>query len=193
MRNIKLILQYNGRNYHGWQIQNNAVTIQQTVQDAIFSLTGESVHLNGCGRTDTGVHALGYVCNFFTASQIPADKFCLALNTKLPDDIVCISSEEADAAFDSKRSKAKRYTYVIHNSEFPDVFKNSMVWHCKQPLDVDAMKKASVAFVGEHDFIGFASSGFTVKTTIRTVYSLEVEKKGDYITINVFTGFESGP
>lgn len=185
MRNIKLILQYNGSAYHGWQIQDNAVTVQETLQNAIFSLTGERVSVNGCGRTDAGVHALGYVCNFGTRSKIPGEKFSHALNVHLPDDIVCILSEEVSDSFDSKRSRAKTYSYVIHNSEFPDVFKNGMEWHFKQPLDIDAMKKAAEAFVGEYDFIGFASSGFTVKTTVRTIYSLTVEKYDNTVRIDV--------
>ncbi len=185
MRNIKLIIQYDGSRYHGWQRQPNAATIQETMENAIGSVTGEEILLYGCGRTDAGVHAKGYVCNFFTQSRFDASRFKYAINSRLPDDIVCISSEEAADDFDSRWSSSKTYTYLIYNSELPDVFLNKRAWHYSHPLDITAMKKAAESFLGEHDFIGFAASGFTVKTTIRTIYSLDVTREGDIIRIDV--------
>lgn len=186
MRNIKLTLKYDGTAYHGWQSQKNAVTVQEVLENAIFKLTGARPRVTGCSRTDTGVHAEMFVCNFGTETKIPCDKLPLALNTHLPDDVVCFWAEDADADFHSRyAAKKKRYTYYIHNSRFPDVFKINYAWHYSYPLDVDAMKKASQAFLGEHDFIGFAASGFTVKTTVRTIYDISVEKTGDLIKISV--------
>lgn len=185
MRNIKIIIQYDGSHYHGWQKQPNAITIQETVENAIFGVTGEKIVLYGCGRTDAGVHAKYYVCNFFTETRFDASRFKYAINSRLPDDIVCISSEEVEESFDSRWSSSKTYTYLIQNSELPDVFLNKRAWHYCHPLDVTAMQKAAESFLGEHDFIGFASSGFTVKTTVRTIYSLDVKKEGDIIQIEV--------
>ncbi|MBS7298417.1 MAG: tRNA pseudouridine(38-40) synthase TruA [Eubacteriales bacterium] len=185
MRNIKLVIQYDGSRYHGWQKQPNAITIQETLENAIFGVTGEEIVLYGCGRTDAGVHAKYYVCNFFTGTRFDASRFKYAINSRLPDDIVCISSEEVDESFDSRWSSSKTYTYLIQNSELPDVFLNKRTWHYCHPLDVEAMQKAAESFLGEHDFVGFASSGFTVKTTVRTIYSLDVKKEGNIIKIDV--------
>lgn len=182
--NIKLTLQFDGRNYHGWQIQKNAVTIQEVVEKAIEKVVGEKVTLVGCGRTDSGVHAKGYVCNFTANTKIPGECFSHALNAHLPDDIVCIASEEVTQDFHAAFSaKKKRYTYYICNSTFPDIFTRS--WHYHFPLDIEAMQKAASQFLGTHDFIGFAASGFTVSTTVRTIYSLEVRKNGDIVSIDV--------
>ena len=186
MRNIKLTLQYDGTHYHGWQSQKNAVTVQDTLEKAISALIGQRPKLIGCSRTDTGVHAHRFVCNFKSETKIPAGKLPLAINTKLPEDIVCLSAEDAEDDFNSRYSaKKKCYTYYIQNSRFPDVFKVNYAWHFPYTLDLEKMQKAASAFLGEHDFIGFAASGFTVKTTVRTIYSLDVEKDGDLIKITV--------
>ncbi len=186
MRNIKLTVQYNGSNYHGFQSQINAAAIQDILEEAIGRLTGQRPRVSGCGRTDAGVHAKAFVLNFFSETAIPAEKLPYALNTHLPEDIICFQAEDVPPDFDAKASaKKKRYTYYIQNSSFPDVFQQGRAWHYKYPLDLAAMQKAATAFLGTHDFIGFASAGFTVKTTIRTIYSLDVEKNGDLISINI--------
>ena len=184
--NIKLKIQYDGTAYHGWQIQSGDATIQEELTKAINQISGEDVRLKGCGRTDAGVHAEEYVCNFHTNARIPVDRWPYALNSKLPADIVCKSAEAVDEDFDSNRSaKAKRYVYRIYNSDIPDTFYNRYSWQYKHRLDVEKMKQAAAAFIGEHDFLGFASSGFTVKTTVRTIYSLDVTREGNLITIDV--------
>lgn len=189
--NIKLRLQYDGTEYHGWQIQKNAPTIQQTLKESIYKVTGEEVNLIGCGRTDAGVHAQNYICNFQTESTIPVSRLPYALNTHLPNDIVCLgASEESDDFHANSSAVGKRYVYRILNREFPDAFWNRYAWHYKYPLDTEKMKAAAKPFVGEHDFIGFASSGFTVKTTVREIYSLDVSREGDIITIDIWgSGF----
>jgi tRNA pseudouridine38-40 synthase len=184
--NVKLKLQYDGSEYHGWQIQPNGITIQETLINAVEKVTRERVNIIGCGRTDAGVHALNYVCNFKTNSQIPVERIPYALNTYLPNDIRVFDAEAADDSFHAKNSASKkRYVYKILNSEFNDAFLSKYAWHYKYPLKLEDMQTAAKAFLGEHDFIGFASSGFTVKTTVRTIYSLDVTKSDNLLTIDV--------
>ncbi len=186
MRNIKLTIQYDGTHYHGWQSQKNAITVQDVLENAVQKLTGAKPRIVGSSRTDTGVHARRFVCNFGSETKIPCEKLPLALNTHLPQDIVCLLAEDVDTDFNSRYSSTKKcYTYYIQNSQFPDVFKTNYAWHYPYKLDVSKMQRAAKAFLGEHDFIGFAASGFTVKTTVRTIYSLDVEKEGDLIKITV--------
>ena len=187
MRNIKLTLRFAGTNYHGWQIQPNGITIQETLGNAISFVTGgEKCTVVGCGRTDAGVHASEYVANFKTESMLPAENFPAALNSRLPDDIVCTAATEEIPEFDASRSaKKKRYTYRILNSSIPDPFLFPYTHQIKFSLDINKMKEAAAHFVGTHDFVGFAASGYTVKTTVRTIYSLDIEKKNDVISIDI--------
>lgn len=185
--NVKLKLQYDGTNYHGWQIQKNGITVQETLTDAIERVTGERPAVIGCGRTDAGVHALNYVCNFHTESGIPVDKFPYAINSNLPDDDIRVFEAEAvsDEFHANNSAVKKRYIYRILNSDINDAFLGRYAWHYRYPLNIDSMRTAAKAFLGEHDFVGFASSGFSVKTTVRTIYSLDIDKSGDVITIDV--------
>lgn len=186
MRNIRLDLKFDGTNYHGWQIQPEKATVQGTLCAALSAVMHEDIIPVGCGRTDSGVHASGYVCSFNANSDIPAERIPYALNANLPDDIVCIAASEAAAEFSANRSaKGKTYRYIIDNGAFCDVFSSRFAWHYKYPLDITAMQNAAMAFLGTHDFIGFASSGFSVKTTVRTIYSINIEKKNNMITIDV--------
>ncbi len=183
---VRLTISFDGTSYHGWQIQKNAVTVQETLKNAVRKITGEDALITGCGRTDSGVHAINYVCSFDTSSRIPEERFAAALNANLPGDIVCKSAEFAADDFDAARSAVKKtYIYRILNTETPDVFERKYAWHYKYPLDVEKMREASKAFIGEHDFLGFASSGFTVKTTVRTVYSLDISEKNGLITLEI--------
>ena len=176
-RNIRLILEFDGTAYHGWQSQINAVTVQDVVTDAVCRLTGESCSLTGSSRTDTGVHAPGFVCNFFTGSSIPADKFSFALNTMLPDDIRVISTEEVPPDFHSRFSaKGKKYIYYIFNSAFASALLRDRAYHVYYPLDVDEMDKAARYFIGTHDFLAFSASGYSAKTTVRTITEAAVAK-----------------
>ena len=186
MHNIKLTLQYDGTAYHGWQTQENAVTVQAAVENAIKKLTGVRPQLVGCGRTDAGVHAKKYICNFKSETEIPCDKLPYALNSQLPDDIVCTHAEYAEPDFDSRKSaKGKTYTYLIANSKYRNVFYTTRAWHYRYKLDINEMRKAAESFLGTHDFIGFAASGFTVKTTVRTVTDIKIESDDDIISISV--------
>ena len=179
MRNIRLTLEYDGTAYHGWQSQTNATTVQDTVTAAVNSLTGEHCSLTGSSRTDTGVHALGFVCNFLTASSIPADKFSFALNTLLPDDIVVKKSEEVSADFHSRfDASGKTYRYLICNSVFPSALLRHRAYHVYYPLEIDAMNRAAQHLTGTHDFYAFSASGGSVKTTVRTITKTEVRTAG---------------
>lgn len=175
MRNIKLTIEFDGTAYHGWQSQINAVTVQDTVTAAVNALTGEDCSLSGSSRTDAGVHALGYVCNFYTQSAIPADKFAFALNTLLPEDIVIKGSQEVSDDFHARFSaKGKTYKYLIYNSVFPTALLRNRAYHVYYPLDITAMQKAATQFVGTHDFYAFSAAGGSVKTTVRTITAATV-------------------
>lgn len=187
MKRIKLTVAYDGTNYHGWQVQPNAVTIEGKLNEAISELTKESIQVIGASRTDAGVHALGNVAVFDTESRIPGEKFSYALNQRLPDDIVIQQSQEVDKDFHPRYCTCeKTYEYVILNRKFPlPEYRNTAFFYYGD-LDIKAMQEATKAFLGEHDFAGFCSAGAQVKTTVRTIYELTVEKKdNDMICIRV--------
>lgn len=176
MKRIKLTVAYDGTNYHGWQVQPNADTIEGELNKAISELTGEQIEVIGASRTDAGVHALGNVAVFDTESRIPGEKFSYALNQRLPEDIIIQKSEEVDRDFHPRYQECRKtYEYTILNRRFPlPEYRNTAHFDYGN-LDIEAMKKACKAFIGEHDFAGFCSAGAQVKTTVRTIYSLEVE------------------
>lgn len=176
MRNIKLLIEYDGTNYFGWQIQKVGSTVQGTIEKAIMKATGEVVELIGSSRTDSGVHARGYVANFKTNSTIPGNKFRDAINTRLPDDIVVLLSEEVSNEFHSRYdSKGKTYTYSILNSEIPIAIGKNYVYHVRGKFDIEKMQETCQFFIGTHDFKSFKSDGSSVKTTVRTISDLHIE------------------
>ncbi len=186
MRNIKLTIEYDGTSYGGWQKQKNNRTIQQCIEEAIRLLTGEEVELIGSSRTDAGVHAKGMVANFITNSQIPADKFREAINTKLPDDIGIIKSEEVDKNFHSRYdSKGKTYCYTLVNRYEKVCIGRNYVYQVRDELNYNLMKEAAKYFLGKHDFKAFKTNGSSVKTSVRTISGLELELKDDVIKIFV--------
>lgn len=186
MRNIKLVIEYDGTNYSGWQNQENAITVQGMLEDAINKVTKEEVRLLGSGRTDSGVHALGQVANFFTTSTIPGDKFKFVLNNVLPEDIAIIESEEVDLKFHSRfDATGKRYKYKIYNGKMPRPIFRNYTSHYKHKLDLEKMIEASKYFLGTHDFKSFMGSGAVVNSTIRTIYEIRIEKIDDFIDITV--------
>lgn len=184
--NIRLNLQFDGTNYHGWQIQPGKPTVQGTLKSALEHITKESISPIGCGRTDSGVHALSYTVSFRSNTTIPIERLPYALNSNLPEDIRCTGAEYAPEDFQANTSaKSKCYRYTIDNSAFGNVFLSRYAWHYKYPLDISAMRKAASAFEGTHDFIGFAASGFSVKTTVRTIYGIDIDENDSIITIDV--------
>jgi tRNA pseudouridine38-40 synthase len=171
MRNIKVVLEYDGTNYAGWQRQKNALSIQQVVEEALYKLTREKITVIGAGRTDSGVHARGQVANFFTASRIPAERFSFALNSVLPPDIRVLESQEVSHEFHARYSaKAKQYRYSICMRPHAPAIARNYYYHVPDILDVDAMNVATQYIIGTHDFKAFQSAGSSVKNTVRTVY-----------------------
>ena len=186
MKKVKLVVAYDGTNYCGWQIQPNGVTIEQKLNEALTQLLGEDIKVTGASRTDAGVHSLGNVCVFETSSRMPAEKISFALNQRLPEDIVVQSSCEVDESFHPRFSKSKKtYEYRILNRKMRMPTRRLDTYFFHYELDVAAMQKAAGYLVGEHDFKSFCAANAQSETTIRTIYSCEVSKKEDIITIRV--------
>ena len=187
MRNIKLTIMYDGKDFNGWQKQPNKLNIQGTIEKVLSEMTGEEIELNASGRTDAGVHSFGQVANFKTNSKIPIEKFPIAINSKIKKSIVITNAEEVEERFHSRYNcKKKTYRYVIDNSEFPTPMYRYLEYHIPNKLDVEAMKKAAKYFEGEYDFKAFKSSGTSSKSSVRTIYKAEVknaEKNRIYIEL----------
>ena len=166
MRNIALFLTYEGTAYHGWQMQKNLATVQQTLEKAVSMIVQHDVHVTGCGRTDAGVHARCYVANFRTTSTIPVDRLPYALNTHLPVDIVVTKAFEVNDNFNAIGSCVrKEYTYTIYNSRVRDPFYVNRAWFYPKHLDEKIMQAAADQFVGTHDFAAVRSVGTDVKSS----------------------------
>lgn len=175
-RRILLRVAYDGTNYHGWQLQPNAATIEGELNRALCALTGEEIVVTGASRTDAGVHALGNVAVFDTTSRIPAEKFSYALNQTLPEDIVIQSSKQVADDFHPRHCDCRKtYEYDILNRTFPLPAYRNTAYFLYGTLNIEAMRQACQAFLGEHDFASFCAAGAQVQTTVRTIYSLEVE------------------
>ncbi len=175
MRNIKLIIEYDGKDFNGWQKQPSKLNIQGTIEQAIKIITGEEVNLDASGRTDAGVHAFGQVANFKTNSNIPVEKIPIALNSNLKKSIRIILAEEVDEKFHSRLAcKKKTYRYVINNSEFSSAIYRNLETHIPQKLNIEKMKEAAKYFEGEHEFKAFKASGTSSKSSVRTIYKAEV-------------------
>ncbi len=184
--NIRLRISYDGSSYHGWQRQDNALTIQQLIEEAIFKITGNMPSVCGCSRTDAGVHAASYYCNFYSDTQIPCEKLPIALNTALPRDVRVESACYVEEDFHSRFSaKNKTYRYYIRNSRVAGAFSGRYSHLVPVELDVSKMQQAAKAIVGEHDFTAFMATGSQQKTTVRTVNSLTVEKTDNMICIEI--------
>lgn len=182
MRNIKLEIEYDGTRYSGWQRQKNSISIEETVENAVRKITKEDIKLIGSSRTDSGVHAKGQVANFNTLTSIPVDRFSYAINTKLPKDIVVFNACEVPMDFHARYScKGKRYSYMILNREFPSPLLRNYAAHCSYKLDLESMKSAAEHFLGTHDFEAFRSTGSSVKTSVRTVSLIQLEKQDNDI------------
>ena len=186
MRTIAIRLAYEGSRYHGWQTQKTEVTVQETVEKALSQICGHAVKVTGCGRTDAGVHARRYCDSFRTESRIPTGRLPLAVNTRLPDDIVVSAAVDAPADFCAIRSCVKKeYCYEIFNSRIRDPFLEKRVCFYPAPLELARMQRAAAAFEGTHDFAAVRSVGTETKTTVRTVYWCRAEQEGAHIRVFV--------
>lgn len=184
MKNVKLTIEYDGINYHGWQYQDNANSIQEELEKALKIITGEFINVIGSGRTDRRVHAKGQVANFYTLSRLPIERFKYALNMQLPRDITIVNSEEVGLDFHSRFSaKRKKYKYIIYNNEMPSAINRNYSYHIINMLNIDEMQKASDYLIGTHDFKSFMTKGSIVRDTIRTIYSIDIIKKDNFIEI----------
>ncbi len=197
MKQIRLLIEYDGAGFAGWQAQSSGTplpraprTVQETVEAAVREVTGEAVRIVGAGRTDAGVSALGQVACFRTASTIPPGRIAYALNSKLPQDVAVLASDEAPPEFHPRKSaKLKRYRYVILNRNVRPALDRARAWHVTEPLDVELMRAAAGALVGTHDFAAFTTAeAARTKDTTRTITRLDVQRgraANDSITFEV--------
>ena len=185
-RRIRLVIQYDGTNYVGWQLQENGVSVQQLLNEALNGVTGERVQMHGSGRTDSGVHAKAQVAHFETDARMPADKFAIAMNMRLPRDIRVLFSEEAPPDFHARFSaKQKTYRYTVQTGLHADVFSRNTALHVHTPLDFRLMQTAAPYALGAHDFSPFMSEGSTLEHTIRTVSLSEWSRDGHFLYYDV--------
>ena len=184
---VKLTISYDGTAYCGWQVQPNGLSVQQVIEDALFSVTGEKIKITGSGRTDAGVHAKGQVAHFDREQEnIPAEKFSKALNAHLPPDIKILKSERVANGFNACRNAKKKtyeYKFYLAETELP-LKERYSVWLDRAP-DLSLMKECAQIFVGEHDFKCFCASGSSVKTTVRTIYNIDIAEKDGELTFSV--------
>lgn len=186
MRNIKLVIEYDGKSFNGWQKQPNKLNIQGEIEKAIGEITGEETELIASGRTDAGVHSLGQVANFKTNSKIDIEKFPYAINSKLKKSIVIKSAEEVPERFHSRYSvHSKTYRYTINNSKFGTALYRDMEYHFPIKLDENKMQEAAKYFEGEHDFKAFKASGTSSKSSVRIIYKAVVKRQDDRVIIEI--------
>jgi tRNA pseudouridine38-40 synthase len=176
--NYRLVIEYDGSNFHGWQKQNDDRTVQGEIEKALAVMTGKDVVINGSGRTDAGVHALGQVANFKCDSDLGPETFQKGLNGLLPDDIVIRDCCTADISFHARYDVVrKRYDYTILNQRNPSAIRRRYVWHIRKKLDVQAMEVAAGHLVGYHDYKSFEGTGSPRSSTKRNVFRAELHRK----------------
>jgi tRNA pseudouridine38-40 synthase len=186
MRTIKLIIEYDGTNYAGWQVQPNGLAVQQVLEEALARMLGAPARLHSSGRTDAGVHARGMVAAFRTERELPLSAFSDGLNTLLPTDVVVKDAAEAPPEFNPRYDAlGKHYRYTIYNGQRRSPLVRFYAWHLRGKLDMGAMREAAGHFVGEHDFASFRTTGCAARTTVRRIDSMDIVRNGDSIHIDV--------
>jgi tRNA pseudouridine38-40 synthase len=186
MRNIKLILSYDGTDFNGWQTQPARRTVQETLEQAIAALTGEPARANASGRTDTGVHAVSQVVNFFSRTVLAPEVLVRALNAHLPPDVVVKDAADVPQSFDANRdARRKLYRYVIHDGTGPDLFLRRYCCRSRHRLDAAAMRRAAEPLVGRHDFRCFETDWPNRMSSVRTITHLAVSRMGDWVWLDV--------
>ena len=179
-------IKYDGTAYHGWQVQDNAVTVQLTVQNALESILGNRPNVTGCSRTDSGVHANEYCFHFDSKIVISDDGFVKAMNTKLPNDIAAFECKKVNDNFHSRYDvKSKRYEYHFYDGKNRNPFYSNFSWFIKNKLDEAMLNTAAKQFIGKYDFKAFMSSGSNIVDTVRTVVDAGVKRNGDIVTFYV--------
>jgi tRNA pseudouridine38-40 synthase len=187
MRNIKLTLSYDGTDFNGWQTQPGYRTVQETLEKATATLTGEPrIRVNASGRTDAGVHAVGQVVNFYSKTHHSPEVLVRAINAHLPPDVVVRSAADMPEAFDANRdARRKLYRYVIHDAQVPDPFLRRYCHHSRHPLDAAAMRRAAEPLKGRHDFHSFETEWPNRMSSVRTITHLSVNRAGAWIWLDV--------
>lgn len=191
MRNIKLVVAYDGTAYHGFQRQDNALTVQQVLEQALSQIMKQPTKLTGAARTDAKVHALGQVVNFKTESTIPLVNIPRAIQSRLPEDITIQAAEQVQEDFHARYSAhSKKYRYQIYQSQQSDPFLRNYTWHIRQELDIDTMNQAARLIEGTRDYSAFRASGSTSVNPVRTMFSSKVTCQDRLIVYEVWgTGF----
>ena len=183
---VRLTVAYDGTNYHGWQLQDNGITIEEELNRCLSGLLGETIRVIGASRTDSGVHALGNVAVFDTESPMPAGKISYALNQRLPEDIRIQKSEAVSPDWHPRHCESRKtYEYRIYRAEFPMPVKRLYSYFTYNALDVGRMREAAAYLEGEHDFKSFCQTGSQAESTVRTIYTLWVEEQGQDLVIRV--------
>jgi tRNA pseudouridine38-40 synthase len=187
LRNVRLVLEYDGTDFAGWQRQPATRTVQEVLERAIAAMVHEPVLLRGAGRTDAGVHARGQVASFLTASTIPCDGLRRGLNGSLPPDVAVVAADDVPEAFDARRwARGKHYAYRIWNAPSRSPLRERFVWHLYRPLDRAAMTEAGRALLGEHDFSAFRAAHCDRKNPVRTLRRLDcVEEEPGLLAIHL--------
>jgi tRNA pseudouridine38-40 synthase len=186
LRNLRLVLSYDGTDFNGWQTQPGYRTVQATLEKALAELTGEPVRVNASGRTDAGVHAVGQVVNFYSNTPHAPDVLMRAINAHLPTDIVVRAADDVPQVFDANHDARKKlYRYVIHDGLVPDPFLRRYALQSRHPLDARAMARAAVALNGRHDFHSFETDWPNRMSSVRTITHLAVNRAGEWIWIDV--------
>lgn len=184
--NIKLTVEYDGTNYHGWQIQPNGPSIQSILEQAVSTFVGTATRVIGSGRTDAGVHALGQVANFFTQREYDRHRIQRGLNALTPPDITIKEVEFVADSFDARRDGRSRiYEYRILNRSTPSPFSLNRAWHVHESLDIAAMREAISSLLGEHDFTSFRAAGCEAAHPVRKVYRTALEQRGELLVYTV--------
>ena len=188
MRKIKLVIEYDGYKYHGWQTQPNGLTIQEVLETKLQKIVKKKTILYCAGRTDAKVHAEGQIAHFMTSSRMTTSEFQKALNSLLPKDIVILKADEVSARFHAQKSALRRiYRYTILNRDFPSALERRYSWFQPYPLDLAGMRRARKYLLGKHDFSAFRASGCEAISPIKELFRIDIKKKGDYIEL-VFEG-----
>jgi len=186
MHNLKLTLAYDGTDFNGWQTQPGYRTVQETLEGALAALTGQPARVNASGRTDAGVHAVGQVANYYSASDLPADVMVRALNAHLPQDVVVSVAVDVPQAFDANRdARRKLYRYVIHDGPVPNLFLRRYCMQSRHPLDAPAMRAAAEPLRGRHDFHSFETDWPNRMSSVRTITHLSLNRFGAWIWLDV--------
>ena len=186
MNNYKLILTYDGTPYHGWQMQDNAITVQQCLSEAIEQIFGEKCTIYGSSRTDKGVHALGFCCNFKTEKDRDCKKIAYGLNAVLPESICVLECSKADESFNARfDAKGKQYIYKIWNSRRRNPFLIDKALHYPLPIDEKLLNEQAKDYIGTHDFSAFCAAGATTVSNVRTVFDCSVERDGNLVVFKV--------